>query len=288
MMTESFRIPKKLFRFTLLILVGLALHSCDSDKGLGPLESKITGQIAFLSPELRPANVGEVRLAALLQFPPTGLGDIFFSEPLEFLQDTLDYELPVPADDYVALVLLWRKKKENWSFNSLLGVYGFEPPFLFELLPVSVDNSTTVLEDVDITALWNFASADSKIHGEITYTGTKPEDTQVVLLAAFFRRPDLDNFASSLLDLGGLPLPVPPSGNRRSFELGVEHDDYKLVGLFWKGEDTPIDEMKLIGYYQVPDGSGEPAVVDAPEGGEIFGIDFVADYSSLPEGVRLP
>ncbi len=288
MMTESFRIPKMLIGLVLLILVGISLHSCDADQGLGPLESKITGQIAFLSPELRPANVGEVRLAALLQFPPTGLGDIFFSEPLEFRQDTLDYELAIPPDDYISLVLLWRRKGENWSFNSLLGVYGFEPPFLFELKPVSLETSTTVVEDVDLTALWNFASADSKIHGRITYAGTKPENTEVVLLAAFFREPDLDDFASSLLDLGGLPLPVPPSGSGRNYELGVEHDDYRLVGLFWKGVDTPIDQMKLIGYYQLPGGNGEPGIVDAPEGGEVFGIDFVADYSTLPEGVRFP
>lgn len=276
------RLGKTIFNI-ILLLAGLFLtNSCDIDNGLAPLESGISGTINYIAPDIRPATVGEVRMAALLQFPPTGLGDLFFSEPLDFSGDSTNYFLPLPPDDYVAVVLLWREKGQNWSFNSLLGVYGFTLVD-FALLPISIKDNNDLQEDVDMLGLWNFAGADAKVSGTINYSGTRPADTEAVLLAGFTRRPNLDDFATSLLFIGGIPLPMATTGTR-SYELRLFQGHYEFIGLFWKGTSIPIEEMKLIGYYAV--GDSVPGELDLVSGQTVPNINFNADYSTLPEGVR--
>jgi len=275
------------FTAIILILAGLFfITSCEVDKGLQPLQTGISGKINWLSPEFRPSDVGEVRLAALLKFPPAGLGDLFFSEPIDFRQDTSEYFLPLPPDDYQAVALLWRRHNEPWSFNSILGLYGLEPPDGFELLPISIPDNNEEVTDVDMTALWNFAGADSKVQGTISVAGTPPGDTEAVLLAAFVIRPDFDDFSSSILFLGGIPLPVTPGRSSINYSLNVYQGSYRFLGLFWKGSSIPLEEMKCIGWYPLPGGNGEPGTVVAPGDGTISGIDFNADYGNLPDGIR--
>ncbi len=275
-----------ILQFAVLALLGFGTLGCDTDKGLTPLESKVSGKITYLLPEFRPDNVGEVRIAALLNFPPSGLGDVFFSEPLDFKEDTARYELALPPAEYASVVLLWRQKGESWSFNSLLGLYGYFPPFQLELLPVDIVDDNTHVQDIDVYALWNFAAADARINGRINFEGTLPSDTEALLVAAFNAPPNFDDFAGSLLLIGGIPLPV--SGNRpsTSYELRVFRNDYKLIGLFWKGFSTPLEEMKLIGYYRNPNDITLPGEVTVEEGQNLGGIDFSADFGSLPDGIR--
>jgi hypothetical protein len=207
-------------------------NACEFDQGLGPLQTKISGQLVYYASELRPSNIGEVRIAALLNFPPSGLGDIFFSDPLEFYKDTVEYELYLPEGEYPAIVVLWKPEGESWSFNSLLGLYGFEPPNQFEMRPISVTKEVPVADNINLFALWSFANTDSKINGQISYLGTPPPDTEGILLIAFTRVPNFDNLLLSLLFLGGMPLPVSTTENHFEYQLRVFHGDYKFIGLF--------------------------------------------------------
>lgn len=282
---SSFLSKKWLKLFPLLFLI-FSFTTCDFDKGLGPLQNKIEGKIFYLTPEMRPANVGEVRVAALLQFPPSGLGDIFFSEPVEFRKDTVNYEIFLPPGDYVGVAILWKPRGENWSFNSLLGIYGFEPPTRFEMLPVPVKEEDAVVSDINISAIWNFANTDSKVNGRITYKGVPPKDTQTVLLAAFSQVPNFDNLLLSLLFLGGLPLPVSISESTFTYQLRVYHGEYKFIGLLWKGVDTPLDKVKLIGFYPAPGQPDKPGSFSLPENGSVYNIDLSGDFGSLPDGIR--
>lgn len=278
-------------RSFIFIAVCLGLVSsfagCDTDKGLEPLNTGISGKITYLSPELRPNDVGEVRLAALLKFPPAGLGDLFFSEPIDFRQDTSEYFLPLPPDDYQAVALLWRRNNENWSFNSILGLYGLNPQDGgVDLLPVSVPDNNEEVPGIDMTALWNFAGADAKVQGTISVSGTPPSDTEAVLVATFVITPDFDDFSTSILFLGGIPLPVTPGRSTINYTMNVYSGSYQFLGLFWKGSSIPLEEMKCIGWYQLPGGSGDPGNVTVPRDGITRDIDFSADYGLLPNGIR--
>ncbi len=269
----------------LLVAAAMLFSTCAFDKGLGPLQSRISGKITYLFTNLRPTNVDEVRVAALLKFPPTGLGDVFFSEPIDYLADTTHYELLLPEGHYPAVVLLWKPKGDSWSFNSLLGVYGFSLAEA-DLKPITIASPTHVIDDVDILALWNFAGADSKMNGRITFRGQVPSDTQALLLAAFTQMPNFDNVLASLLFLGGLPLPVSATQPNISYQLRLFHGNYKFIGLFWKGVDTPLEEMKLIGFYRDPADPDKPGEVSLQANQNLFDINFEADFNTLPDGIR--
>ncbi len=273
---------KSLISLVLAFLTG----ACNLDQGLGPLETQISGKITFFATNLRPDNVGEVRVAALLNFPPSGLGDVVFSEPIDFLGDTISYDLFLPKGEYPAVVLLWKPRGENWSFNSLLGVYGFAPPLEFNLLPVSINEETPVITEVDMLALWNFAGSDGRMNGNITFQGTPPPDTEALLLVSLTQPPNFDNLLFSLLFLGGLPLPVSASQNPLSYQLKVFNGTHQFIGLFWKGVGTPLEELKLIGFYRDPAMQDQPGNVEMPENGTVNNIDFIADFNTLPDGIR--
>jgi hypothetical protein len=273
---------KKLFSFFLLFLF---LFGCEFDQGLGPLNSKISGQLVYFGSEFKPANIGEVRVAALLNFPPSGLNDIIFSDPLEFNSDTVDYELYLPVGEYRAIVVLWKASGENWSFNSLLGLYGFAPPDQFELRGLSITKENPILENVNLFALWSFANTSSKISGEIVYHGVPPADTEGVLLIAFTQIPNFNNLLLSLLYMGGMPLPLSTSGNSVDYQLQVFFGEYKYIGAFWKGVNTPLEELVPIGFYPDILSPKKPGSFIAPDNGIVYDINFIADFNTLPDGI---
>lgn len=279
-------IIKQFFQIFLFFLTAVSLSTCDLDQGLGPLESKISGTITKFPLGDPPATVDEVRVAALLNFPPSGLGDVFFSDPLPFDNYPFDYELFIPKGDYPAVVLLWKPKGETWSFNSLLSVYGFVPPLRLDLLPVNLTEENPVKDDVDLIALWNFANSDAKMNGTIRFNGTAPANTEALLIVSLTRFPNFDNLLASLIWLSGLPLPITSNQNPRGYQLNVSSGGHEFIGLFWKGVGTPLEELKLLGYYRNPDMPDQAGSVVIPENGSVSNIDFNVDFNLLPDGIR--
>lgn len=272
----------------LLSVMAAAFLSCNFDQGLGVLESKISGKVYFLGTDSRPQNVDEVRVVAAANFPPQGFGDVFFSEAIPFAGDSAAYEMPLPVDNYPAVAVLWKPRGEDWNFTSLLGFYGFDPRTLSaRLQPVNLTNDQPVADHVDIVALWSFAQFDAHVEGEITFQGQWPEDTEIVLLGAFNVMPDLNNIVNSLVFIGGIDFAVPRFVESYRYRMAVRNGQYQFLGLFWKGRGLAWDKIRAIGFYPAANDPSKPGQFTLPPNGTISNINFVADFGTLPDGVKI-
>jgi hypothetical protein len=168
----------------------------------------------------------------------------------------------------------------------LIGIYNFKPPDEVALRSVQVTDEQPVA-NVNLLALWDFAIFDGTVQGRINFVGNKPEGTEILLVSAFVDVPDLNNIANSLGSIGGIPLPLTNPNPEQSYEISVRKGAYKFIGVFWKGKSNDPKSIRCIGFYPDPANPSRPGAVSVPPEGVASGIDFVADFSTLPEGVRL-
>lgn len=273
-----------LFAITALCL----LWSCELDQGIGPSETRITGRVVFIDTASRPDNIDEVRVVATASLPPAGFGDVYFSDPVRFDTNAATYEISAPLGVYSAIGVLWKPRGRDWSFTNLLGIYGLELPFNVAIKSVELTKEQPIAQQVDLYALWNFAQFDARIEGEVTIRGAWPSDTEIVLIGAFIDVPDLGDVGSLLASLGGLPLPVSNGLGQRPYGIAVRNGEYKFIALFWKGKNIGWEDIKLLGFYRNPQDETRPGSVVLPPAGGVSGINFVADFSTLPAGLPLP
>ena len=279
---------KKFYLFVFVALfAALLFNACEFDQGLGLSPSKITGNVIFLGSPDTTISVDEVRVVAAAQFPPTGVADIFFSNAVNFGRDTASYEIVVPYGNYPAIAVLWKPRGEDWALESLLGFYGFKPPLQADLLGVELTEQHPVASNVDIFGLWNFAQFDARVEGDLTFVGTWPEDTEMVLLGGFNRVPDLDNLLTALGFLGGINFTLPRNVSAHHYEMAVRNGEYQFLGIFWKGRNIGWDKIRCIGFYRAPDDPAKPGKFTVGPSGRITGINFIADFNTLPDGVDL-
>ena len=274
----------------LLLCAAILVLSCEFDHGLGPSKTRITGKVLFVDTSLRPSNVDEVRVIAVSQLPPSGFGDIYFSNAVRFDQDTATYEIQLPAGNFPATGVLWKPRGKDWAITNLLGLYGFTPPVAFSLKSVQITNEQPVAENIDVYALWAFSQFDAGIEGKLKLTGAWPSNTDVVLLGALIAVPDLKNLDLSVIGLlGGLPLPITKpatdSDSERNYAISVRNGDYKFIGVFWKGKGS--NNIRCIGFYRDPANTTRPGSTSVPKDGKVSGFDLAADFSTLPDGVKL-
>lgn len=289
-MNWSFDYLLRAVRFAFLTATAAVFLSCDFDQGIGPSPTRITGKVLFLDTNLRPSNVDEVRVIAVSQLPPSGFGDIYFSNPVRFDKDTADYEIQLPAGNFPAAGVLWKARGKDWAITNLLGIYGFTPPVSFSLKSVEVTQDNPVAENIDIFALWSFSEFDASIEGNLKLTGEWPNNTDVVLLGAFVAVPDLQNLDLSVIGLlGGLPLPITKpatsDASERAYGISVRNGEYKFIGIFWKGKGS--NNIRCIGFYRDPANPAQPGSASVFQNGEVTGINFTGDFSTLPDGVKL-
>lgn len=291
-MILSFKHFLRLSQFLLFAAAIFCLSmSCEFDQGLGPSKTRISGKVIFLDPASRPQNVEEVRVIAVANLPPAGFGDVYFSNAVRFDLDTASYQLSVPVGNYPAVGVLWKARGKDWAFNNLMGIYGFNPPVDFALKPVQLTESQPVSDDVNVHALWAFTQFDATLAGRVTFAGAWPDDTEVLLLGAFTGIPDLDNIANSLGLLGGIPLPItkPGTDNKElDYTTSVRNGLYKFIGAFWKrkGDNDP-KHIRCIGFYPDPANLSRPGELQVAPEKTAEGVNFVIDFSTLPEGVKL-
>lgn len=263
------------------------LPGCEIDHGLGLLESKISGEIHFVNTDRRPDYVNGVRVVAAVNFPPQSLSDVVFGNAVDYGVDTVKYELPAPIATYLAVAVVWRKQGSDWNFSNLMGIYGVNTQKLeFELKPVHLTKEQPVADSIDIVADWTLASFDATVKGKLTFVGEWPKDTEFVGITALTGVPDLSNLRNALPYLRGLDVTVPSFVEKYNYSMNVPYGTYQLIGLFWKGESTPIDQIKLLGYYRAAPGSDAPGEVSIEPNGTITGIDFTVDFNLLPDGLN--
>jgi len=294
---------KGLMKLTVFFIITFLFTTCEFDKGIAPLTTGISGKITYFDPGNRPSDVDEVRLAALRNIPPSSLGDVFFSEPLDYNPEpdstgaiSIEYDLAMPPGDYPGIVLLWKPKNSSWSFDGLMGVYGVSliPTPTIDVFPVNITREQGVIENVDFLGLWLFANPDGKIRGDITYLGAPPSDTQVVILVTLDQKPAsgsiqrFDTFIELFpvlnpLNLASLPFPVATSKSDYQLDVSSLFNRFpiniKFIGLFWKGFDTSFEDMKLIGFYPDSADANQAGTVIVPESESIPNINFTADFN---------
>jgi len=276
--------------YALTLLTAFHFSACDFDQGLGPLRTKIFGQVIFIDQASRPKNVDEVRVVAVANLPPLGVSDIFFSEALDFESDTVSYEVFLPLGNYPAVAVLWKPRDRDWELTSLLGFYGLRLPLEAQLRSVQLTSDDPVVENIDIFALWAFAQFDSRVAGTITFQGNFPADTDIMVLGSFVQVPqNTTNLLNWLPFLSGLDVTVPTREDLQTFkyEMAVRHGDHHFVGLFWKGKQTDWEDMKIIGFYRAGDDPTKPGAINVAADSLVSNVDFVAYYDSLPQGLSL-
>jgi hypothetical protein len=278
----------------LILSAGVALGllwSCELDQGLGPSMTKISGRVIFHKTGTLPGNIAEVRVVAVASLPPSGFGDVYQSEKLSKNLDTAAFKIAVPVGTYPALGVLWKPANHDWSIANILGIYDVQLhtlPLVFSLKSLQVAEEYPVIDTLNIHAYWDFAQFNARIDGELTLSGGWPPDTYIVLMGAYTEIPenlDLNSLAAVLAT--GFPLPVSSGAVKRSFGLAVKGGAYKFIGIFWT-QSRRLDGLRLVGYYRDPQDGSRPGAITLEPGGSAIGINITADFSTLPNGLRLP
>lgn len=269
-------------RIALSFVILASLSSCSIDHGIGEIKSRITGRVVFVDSQNRPAYADQARVVAVYQFPPAGLGDVLYSNTLPAGRDTSQFEILAQKGTYAALGVLWRRVGEGWSFSNLLGLY--TAPNELAPRPVTVSDENPVADSIDIYATWTLALRDARIEGDITFVGAWPGDTQILGLAAFPIVPNLSN-PSDLLQLRAIDISIPLFVDRYHYRLALAHGTYKFIALFWKGTSTPVEKIRPIGFYASKDNPNRPAEITLQPNERVTGIDVVANFDTLPDGI---
>ncbi len=285
------KLQKRLLSLALLLLLG---GGCSYDHGLDPVPSRIKGTIIFegVPP---PFYVREARVVVAKKVPPENFAtDVIFSDPLPFNRDesrtapdTVHYEVVVTPGTYAITAILWRRQSQAWSIANILGLYGVDfTNQEFAPKEVVIDEDRPVADSVNIRAYWQFAKRDASIAGKISFKGGWREDTDFFVLGFYAEIPrsqfEYLNFSSFQFILQRAPVAA------YSYSAPVKSGQYKFIALFWKGKTTNLADIRAIGIYRCPNDTSRvlPNRVEVNPEATIGNIDFEADFSTLPVGIR--
>ncbi len=145
---------KKLLLICLALLAMIA--ACEVDHGLGTIDSRISGRVIFLNRDLKPDRIDAVRVVAVVNFPPQGLGDLVFTNTsINLSQETPNYYVPAPLAHYVVVGAIFREKGKDWDYAKVLGFYGSNPDSgIYAIKPVTLTKAHPVAENIDIYCDW--------------------------------------------------------------------------------------------------------------------------------------
>jgi len=271
----------KYLLFLLAPLIVIIMVTCEIDHGLYPTSYKITGTIHFFKGE-PPENTDRVEVFALKEFPPQDPQNLLYlgrSGKLDYTQgSSIDYEVQVSKTSYQMIGLLWREKGKDWDLTGLMGFYtGGLGNFFPDSAVVTEENPTA--ENIDIYANWDRVSKDATISGNITYSGTWPEDTQLLLLAVYPAKPtsDISYFLFENLDYT-----QPVFVDSSAYSLKVNSGVYNYVVLYWVGKSiSNLTDLLDIGYYINPENPDEPGKVVIETGQEKTNIDITVNFDEI-------
>ncbi|MBN1154954.1 hypothetical protein JXB12_08580 [candidate division KSB1 bacterium] len=269
--------------FFLLIscIVMIVLYSCEVDHGLKPETYKIKGKILFAHGE-PPENTGRIEVFAIKEFPPQDPQNFLYlsrSGPLNFnAGNQISYEILVSPTDYDLVGLVWREKDKDWDLTGLMGFYTGEGS---SLLPVTVEVSKEerIASDINIYAIWDRVSKDTKIRGNITYEGEWPEDTQLLLLAIYTIAPTSE---IGYLLFENVDYTQSLFVESSDYELAVNTGVYNYIVLYWIGKNiSDLSDLIVLGVYENPSTPGQPGTIDVRSGEEADHVDIHVNFESI-------
>ncbi len=255
--------------------------ACEIDHGLYPQSYKIKGKVIFLR-GTPPVNTDRIEVFAIKEFPPKDPQNFLYlgqSGALDFTKgNEIDYEIQVSPTKYDALALLWKEKGFNISLTGVIGIYTTADQYP---LPVAVEVSKTnpIVDGVDIYSDWNKVTKDASISGAITYEGTWPKDTSLLLLVIYKQKPEDD---MTLLFFENIDYTQPLFVDTSSYRLLVSRGNYNYIVLFWVGKNvSKLTDLVEIGVYESINNPAEPGTVDLSDGGEAKNIDIHVDFNKI-------
>lgn len=291
---------KCLAAFLSMLMLLWVATSCNYDHGVDPILTKIKGKIIFTG--AYPGNVTEARLVVVKNLPPENLTTDVISEPLSFnrgkqagVNDTVNYELFVEPGVYPIAGVLFRPSGEGLNIANIMGLYlKIAPNFTIDTR-IEVGQPPGA-EDVNIFANWDLAKRDAAITGTIDFKGAWRQDTNFFVLACYSNIPknSLEFFtewvlagkAAFQLVFQSTPVNSLPYAVRVNSQLGdgADRGKYKFTSLFWIGKNSSLADIRAIGFYRCDNDSTLPRFAATFHDSTTDGIDFSADFSTLPVG----
>jgi len=122
--------------------------------------------------------------------------------------------------------------------------------------------------------------------GTIRFSGTIPDSTDNVFVAAFTSFPQTCN--DLILNRQPfIPSSVPYTDSVALYSIELLPDTYEWVVAVWKkvgdltltAQDTTL--LRVAGYYRSPADSMQPGVVTVPTGGVVDSVDFRVNFAGL-------
>ncbi len=113
-------------------------------------DSQISGIVYFSG--TWPKDIEEVRVIASLEFPPTSLLDLSFSNGLPAYVDSASYYIPVAPGTYKAIGAVIKQIDKPWSVNNIVGLIFKENSL--ELLEVIVPDEDSKIAGINLHVIF--------------------------------------------------------------------------------------------------------------------------------------
>lgn len=269
------RICKTGFLFVLCFLGTL----CSIDQGIDPqlVVPTIKGKVFFEGE--KPENTDWVVVVASRDFPPADVVELAQTQSsyLNLSSDSSEYEIQLPGfGNYAAVGAVWKGKGDQFTLSDVLGIYGTTSiagiPFPDA---VAVTPESPVVEDINFIADFSRVNRGAAIRGRIHYSGSWPDNTEFMAVAAFKTRPQslLDFFNVSAINIS-LPFHV----DFYDYKLAAPPGTYRYIVVLWKGKGTSLFEFKELNFFETEPGSGVPEPLTIAKGDTARGIDIFVDF----------
>ncbi len=252
------------------VLIILLLMGCQSDHGLEPTRSGISGKISYVGDW--PENTAEVRIVAATSFPPNSVEDLIIGDMMPIGGDSTEYNFWVNPGDYY-LGLVWRGRDSAWGIQSIFAIY-FEPGETFMPGVITVPDKQTVVAKKDMVADFSRAriASESAISGTLFFEGEWPENVEEVRVIASSK--SIMSPSLSLLDLS-FSGSLSAYQDSLDYEISVSPDTYKTLAVLIKIQDQEWSIENVVGLYLNP--------VEVPtETSHVDGVDFTVTFRSNP------
>ena len=275
------RLPDVKIKFIPFILILLAI-SCNIDHGLTPIHSKMGGKIFFQG--TAPGRTDEIRVAVVKEFPPRAINELLFSDQIPFQEDTVEWEIYLPPDEYAAVIVVWKEKYHSWNLSDVIGLYGGQ--FVGDLLiptfeTVTIPDENAVVDTIHIVANLNRVNRDAGIEGSISFLGDWPSNTGTVAIGAFIDIPEKGNIIDYYFKNVALDFNLPVFVSRYDYRLRVQSavDTLKYVAVLWIDDQFDLGTIEEIGFYRDPQNPDNPGSVPVARDSTSGGIDITVDFS---------
>jgi hypothetical protein len=181
--------------------------------------------------------------------------------------------------------VIWKENNESWNISDVIGIYGTK--FFGEIpdglpKPVTVPNTSSVIDTIDIEANLNRVNRDGKISGTITFQGDWPGNTGVIGIGAFTDIPQQGNIFDYFFKNIALAYGIAINVQSTDYLLRVRSDNpIRYVAVLWINDSFDLTSIKDVGFYTDPQDAAKPGTVIVQKNSTQSGINITVDFSKF-------